>query len=245
MAAAVRFDHVTKTFAHRAARMLLRDRLVEMVRPSGRQRFEALHDISFELPQGESLALIGPNGAGKSTLLNLATGLTLPDSGDIHVEGRVGALLDLGAGFHFDLTGAENVRVNAALLGLSRRETGARFDEIVEFAGVREFIDEPVRNYSAGMTLRLAFAVTACTDPDILLIDEVLGLGDQAFQAQCLDKIRAFQNEGKTIMLASHSLELLAMLCGRALWLDHGRVVAAGAAESVLAAYRSGQVPVS
>src|SRR6266849_1937228 len=200
MAAALRFDQVTKTFAHHARRMLLRERFMEMMRPSGRQRFEALHDVSFELAHGESLGLIGPNGAGKSTLLNLATGLALPDSGNIEVQGRVGALLDLGAGFHQDLTGAENVRVNAALLGLSRRETADRFEEIVEFSGVREFIDEPLRTYSAGMMMRLAFSVAVSADPDILLIDEVIGVGDQAFFAQCLEKIRGLQRAGKTVV---------------------------------------------
>ncbi len=245
MPAALRFDHVTKTFAHGAGRMLLRERFMEMMRPSGRRRFEALHEVSFELAPGESLGLIGPNGAGKSTLLNLANGVALPDSGRIAVEGRVGALLDLGTGFHYDLTGAENVRVSAALLGLSRRETADRFEEIVEFSGVREFIDEPLRTYSAGMMMRLAFSVAVSADPDILLIDEVIGVGDQAFFAQCLEKIRGLQRAGKTVVLASHSMELLSMLCRRALWLDRGRVVAAGAAQEVVAAYRSGHVPVS
>jgi ABC-type polysaccharide/polyol phosphate transport system ATPase subunit len=245
MTPVLRFDRVTKTFAHRAGRLLLRERFIDMMRPSSRQRFEALHEVSFELSHGESLGLIGPNGAGKSTLLNLATGLALPDAGSIAVEGRVGALLDLGAGFHPDLTGAENVRVNGALLGLSRRVLEARFEEIVEFSGIGEFINEPLRTYSAGMTLRLAFSVAVCAEPDVLLIDELLAVGDQAFAAQCLEKIRSFQRAGKSIVVASHSIELLTMLCQHALWLDHGRVVALGPAKEVVAAYRSGQVPVS
>jgi len=169
----------------------------------------------------------------------------LPDAGNIAVEGRVGALLDLGAGFHPDLTGTENVRVNGSLLGLTRRVLEARFEEIVEFSGIGEFIDEPLRTYSAGMMLRLAFSVAVCAEPDILLIDEILAVGDQAFAAQCLEKIRSFQRAGKTIVVATHSLELLTMLCQHALWLDHGRVVALGPAKEVVDAYRSGHVPVS
>ncbi len=236
------FDRVTKTFAHHSGQILLRDRIAEIFHPSRRGRLEALKDVSFELSRGESLGLIGPNGAGKSTLLNLATGLALPDSGRIEVKGRVAALLELGAGFHPDLTGAENLTVNAALMGLTRRETAARFDEIVDFSGVRDFIHEPLRTYSAGMAMRLAFSVAVHVDPEILLIDEVIGTGDQNFFGKCLDKIRQFQREGKTILLASHSLELLTTLCQRALWLERGRVVTIGPVEAVAAAYHEGRV---
>jgi len=239
-AAALRFSHVTKTFGHHAGRKLLRERLADLVRPGRAERFTALNDISFEMAHGESLGLIGANGAGKSTILNLATGLALPDSGSIEVQGRVAAMLELGAGFHHDLTGAENLRINAALLGLSRRQTEERFEEIVEFSGVRNFIDEPLRTYSAGMTMRLAFSVAVHTDPDVLVIDEVIGMGDQQFYARCLERIQAFQSQGKTILLASHALELLTMLCQRALWLDHGRVVEIGPVAQVAAAYRAG-----
>jgi ABC-2 type transport system ATP-binding protein len=239
MRAALRFDHVTKTFVHHAGQLLLRERLIEMLRPSRRPRFEALKDISFELTHGESLGLIGPNGAGKSTILNLATGLSQPDRGSITVDGRVTALLELGAGFHPDLTGAENVRVNAAMMGMTRRQMAEKFEEIVDFSGVREFINEPLRVYSAGMNVRLAFAVAVAADPEVLLIDEVLGVGDQAFYARCLEKIRSFQNEGKTIVLASHSAELILMLCDQALWIERGRVVMQGPAVEVVAAYRA------
>jgi len=232
------FDRVTKAFPHHAGQMLLRDRLREMIRPTPRTRFEALKEVSFEVASGESLGLIGPNGAGKSTLLNLATGCARPDSGRVEMHGRVSALLELAAGFHPDLTGAENLRINAALNGLSRRQTAERFEEIVEFSGVRDFIDEPLRTYSSGMAMRLAFSVAVHTDPDILLIDEVIGVGDQQFFAKCLDKIQQFQCEGKTIILASHSNELLTMLCQRALWLDHGRIVKIGSAAAVTAAYQ-------
>jgi ABC-type polysaccharide/polyol phosphate transport system ATPase subunit len=239
MLPALRFDHVTKTFVHHTGRMLLRDRLIEMVKPSRRPRFEALKDVSFALAPGESLGLIGANGAGKSTILNLATGLARPDHGSITVNGRVTALLELGAGFHPDLTGAENVRVNAAMMGMTRRQTVGRFDEIVDFSGIREFINEPLRVYSAGMAMRLAFSVAIAADPEVLLIDEVLGVGDQAFYARCLEKIRNFQAEGKTIVLASHSAELITMLCQRALWIDHGQVAKLGPAAEVIEAYKA------
>jgi len=239
MRAALRFKHVTKTFIHHAGQMLLRERIMELLRPSRRPRFEALKDVSFELMHGESMGLIGPNGAGKSTILNLATGLARPDRGSIEVDGKVTALLELGAGFHPDLTGAENVRVNAAMMGMTRRQMTERFESIVDFSGVREFINEPLRVYSAGMTVRLAFAVAVAADPEVLLIDEVLGVGDQAFYARCLEKIRSFQSQGKTIMLASHSVELITMLCQKALWIERGRVVMQGPAAEVVAAYRA------
>ena len=236
-AGTLRFDRVTKTFTHHAGQMLLRDRIVDLIFPSRRPRLEALKGISFKLEPGESLGLVGPNGAGKSTLLNLATGLLEPDSGLVEVQGRVTALLDLSAGFHNALTGAENLRINAALMGLSRRQTAERFEDIVEFSGVREFIHEPLRTYSSGMILRLAFAVAVSADPDVLLIDELIGVGDQAFQDKALEKIRSFQHAGKTVLLASHSSELMTTLCERALWLDHGRIMMSGASREVLAAY--------
>jgi ABC-type polysaccharide/polyol phosphate transport system ATPase subunit len=238
MPCAVRFQHVTKTFAHHAGQILLRERLKHLFKPHVTRRFEALHDVSFELPAGESLGLIGSNGAGKSTILNLATGLAMPDSGSVEITGEVAALLELGAGFHPDLTGAENVRINAALMGLSRRETQTRFEEIVEFSGVREFIHEPLRTYSSGMSMRLAFSVAISSNPDILVTDEVLGVGDEAFFKKSLEKIREFQNAGKTVLLASHSAELIRTFCHHALWLEHGRVIAIGESAEVLDAYR-------
>jgi len=239
-ALALAFRSVTKTFAHQTGQKLLRERLLDMLQPSRDGRFTALDNVSFEIAQGESLGLIGPNGAGKSTLLNVATGLALPDSGSIEVRGRLAALLELGAGFHPDLTGAENLRLYAGFLGMTRREAAERFDAIVDFSGVRDFIDDPLRTYSAGMSVRLAFSVAVHTDADILLVDEVIGLGDQAFYGKCLDKIREFQRAGKTILMASHSVELLTMLCQRAMWLERGRVVQIGPAAAVAAAYRTG-----
>ena len=236
----LRFDRVTKTFAHRAGPALLRERLSDLFFPARRPRFQALTEISVHLKPGDSLGLVGHNGAGKSTLLNMATGLLDPDSGRIEVHGRVSALLALEAGFHYDLTGIENLRINAALMGLTRAQTRAREVEIIEFAGVREFIHEPLRTYSSGMALRLAFAVAVCSDPDILLIDEIIGVGDQTFQERVLQKVREFRRQGKTILLASHSPELITALCDRALWLDHGRIAREGPVAEVLDAYRNG-----
>lgn len=238
----VRFDQVTKSFAKGGGQRLLRERIGELVAPSRARRFEVLKDVSFALAPGESLGLVGPNGAGKSTLLNLATGLCEADSGTIETGGRVGALLELGAGFHPDLTGAENLRIHAALMGLSRRETARKFEEIVDFSGVREFIRQPLRTYSYGMILRLAFAVAVGVAPDVLLIDEIIGVGDQAFQEAAQRKIQELRRAGHTVLLASHTEELLASLCDRALWLDHGRVRMLGTVREVFAAYRAGSV---
>jgi len=209
--------------------------------PPAVEDFWALKDVSFEVKRSEVIGIIGSNGAGKSTLLNLACGLSAPDSGRIEVHGRVAALLELGSGFHFDLTGAENVRINAAMIGLSRRQTAERFEEIVEFSGVGDFIDDPLRTYSSGMMMRLAFSVAVHVDPDVLIIDEVIGVGDQAFSAKCLERMRRFQREGKTFLLATHATALMGELCQHVLWLDRGRMVTIGPVEEVLEAYRISQ----
>jgi ABC-type polysaccharide/polyol phosphate transport system ATPase subunit len=223
--------------------MLLRDRLKHLLRRSAQERFYALRDVSFALDPGESLGIVGHNGAGKSTLLNIATGLCLPSQGSVTYGGRVAALLELGSGFHPDLTGAENVRINAALLGLSRQTTRERFDEIVEFSGIADFIDEPLRTYSSGMVMRLAFSVAINVDPDILIIDEVLGVGDQNFFMKCFEKILEFRHAGKTLVCVSHSLETLKTLCDRGLWLDHGQIVKDGSMRQVLDAYQGAATP--
>jgi ABC-type polysaccharide/polyol phosphate transport system ATPase subunit len=234
---AVAFQGVSKHFHRHAGQTLLRDRIAHLFRRSPRERFYALRDVSFAIEHGDSLAVIGSNGAGKSTLLNIATGLANPSAGSVIVNGRIAALLELGSGFHPDLTGAENVRVNGALLGLSRAELRERFDAIVDFSGIGDFIDEPLRAYSTGMVMRLAFSVAVNVDPNILIVDEVLGVGDQAFFAKCLDRIMQFRREGKTILCVSHSLPTLESLCNRAIWLDHGRLVRAGSIRDVIAAY--------
>jgi lipopolysaccharide transport system ATP-binding protein len=233
----VAFEGVSKSFHLHRGQMLIRDRVRNLVRSEPREEFFALKDVSFAVGRGESLAIIGQNGAGKSTLLNLATQLCSPTEGNVRIHGRVAALLELGAGFHGDLTGTENVRINAALLGLTRQQVNQRFDSIVEFSGIGDFIDEPLRTLSAGMRMRLAFAVAVNVDPDILIIDEVLGVGDQEFFAKCFNKIMEFRRAGKTLLCVSHALDALQTLCDSALWLEHGRVKQIGTIAQVIEAY--------
>jgi ABC-type polysaccharide/polyol phosphate transport system ATPase subunit len=240
---AIAFQGVWKSFARHTGQLLIRDRLMQLLRSQRPEKFHALREISFILHHGESVAVIGHNGAGKSTLLNLATSLCRPDQGRVEVNGRIAALLDLGAGFHPDLTGAENVRTNAALMGLSRREVRQKFDEMVAFAEIGDFIDEPLRTYSTGMVMRLAFSVAVTVDPDILIIDEVLGVGDVAFFAKCQERIMQFRRAGKTILCVSHSSSTLKDLCTRAIWLDHGRMLDDGPLEQVIEAYNSAMSP--
>ena len=234
---AIQFHSVSKAFRRHTGRMLLRHRLVNLVRGQHGERFCALKNISFELEEGDGLAVIGSNGAGKSTLLGLVAGLATPDEGSVTVNGRIAALLELGAGFHPDLTGAENVRVNASLIGLSRRRTAELFDQIVDFAGIEDFIGEPLRTYSTGMIMRLAFSVAINMDPEILLIDEVLAVGDQAFQAKCFERIYRFRQAGKTLLCVSHATAMVQELCDRAIWLDHGELVMSGPIRDVIEAY--------
>lgn len=233
----ITFTSVTKTFALHAQRMLMRGHVSRLLKRGARQEFAALRNITFSIPQGQTVGVIGPNGAGKSTLLSLVAGLCPPDEGSVTVNGRVAALLQLGAGFHPDLTGAENLQLNAALLGLSGKQTAQAFDRIVEFSGIGQFIDQPLRTYSSGMTMRLAFSVAVHVEPDILIIDEVLSVGDQAFQAKCMEKILEFKREGKTLLFVSHATGAVQSLCERALWLDHGELVMDGHAADVLVAY--------
>lgn len=217
--------------------MLLRDRLAHWLKGRHRDRFFALKNVSFSVEEGEGLAVVGANGAGKSTLLGLVAGLAQPDEGTLRVNGRIAALLELGSGFHPDLTGAENVRVNAALIGLSRRRTSELFDEIVDFSGIGEFIEEPLRTYSSGMVMRLAFSVAINLDPEILLVDEVLAVGDAAFQEKCFERLRQFRQAGKTLLCVSHSTVMVREMCDRAIWLDHGELMMAGLIGDVIEAY--------
>ncbi|HET7008675.1 MAG TPA: ABC transporter ATP-binding protein, partial [Candidatus Binatia bacterium] len=190
--------------------------------------FWALHNVSFEVKPGECVGLIGPNGAGKSTLLRLINGVTLPDLGSIQIKGRIGALLELGAGFHPMLTGRENIHLSAAILGLSKNEVTRKFDSIVDFAGLEEFIEMPVKQYSSGMYVRLGFAVAVSIDPDILIIDESMAVGDATFRRRCLDQIDTFKRAGKTIIVVSHNLQEIEKIAQRIVLLDHGAVCADG-----------------
>jgi ABC-type polysaccharide/polyol phosphate transport system ATPase subunit len=190
--------------------------------------FTALDGIDLEIERGETFGLIGANGAGKSTLMKLVAGTTKPTEGDVVIDGKISALIELGAGFHPEISGRENVYINGIMLGLSRAEIEARFDDIVAFAELEEFIDAPVKNYSSGMYMRLGFSVAIHVDPDILVIDEVLAVGDEAFVHKCLDKIGEFKRRGKTILLVTHGMETVRRLCDRAAWIDRGKVKALG-----------------
>jgi lipopolysaccharide transport system ATP-binding protein len=200
-------------------------------------RFWALRDVSFSIPNGRMVGIIGANGAGKSTLLRLLGGIGRPDEGQIKTHGRIGALLDLGAGFHPDLTGRENLFISGVISGLTRQEVAAQFENIVAFAELQPFIDNPLRTYSTGMQMRLAFAVAVHIEPDILLIDEVLAVGDVAFQQKCLERIGQFKERGCAIVLVSHDATLVRQLCDEAIWLRDGRVTAHGPAELVVGQY--------
>jgi lipopolysaccharide transport system ATP-binding protein len=205
---------------------------------NGADDFWALRDVSFELGQGEVLGVVGRNGAGKSTLLKLLSQITEPTEGEIRIRGRVASLLEVGTGFHPELTGRENVYLNGAVLGMSRREIRGRFDEIVAFAEMEKFLDTPVKRYSSGMYVRLAFAVAAHLEPEILIVDEVLAVGDAAFQKKCLGKMSGVARTGRTILFVSHNLSAVQRLCTRGLYLDKGRVQCAGSIETVLDAYQ-------
>lgn len=217
----------------------LKERVVN-ARTSRAQKvdFWALQDINLDIHSGETIGLVGANGSGKSTLLKVIGGILTPDRGEVMLRGRLAALLELGAGFHPDLTGRENVYLNAAILGLTEAETQRHFDEIVAFSGIEDFIDTQVKFYSSGMYVRLAFAVAVHVDPDILLVDEVLAVGDEPFQHKCMEKIHEFQDDGRTIILVSHSASQVAEVCDRAVMLEHGRIVVDGSTDEVLGRLR-------
>jgi ABC-type polysaccharide/polyol phosphate transport system ATPase subunit len=201
------------------------------------ESFEALRGVSFDVSAGKTFGIVGRNGSGKSTMLKLIAGIGRPTSGDVQVHGRVSALIELGAGFHPEISGRDNVFVNGMMLGLSKREISSRFDEIVAFAELEDFIDEPVKTYSSGMYMRLGFSVAINVDPDVLLVDEVLAVGDEAFTHKCLDKFAEFRRRGRTVLLVTHALDLVTRFCDEALWLDHGVVRGLGDPRRVIDAY--------
>lgn len=234
----IRVHDVSKQFRLRNDKSL-KERLVN--RRASREHensFWALRDIDLAVPAGSTVGFVGHNGSGKSTLLKVIGGILAPTSGYVERRGRLAALLELGAGFHGDLTGRENVFLNASLLGLSQKQTEKYFDAIVDFSGIGEFIDTQVKFYSSGMYVRLAFAVAVHVDPEILLVDEVLAVGDEPFQRKCLERIRRFQAEGRTIVLVTHALDQVRELCDRAVMLDHGRMVVEGTPAEVIRAFR-------
>lgn len=203
------------------------------------RRFQALSDISFSLPKGQVLGLVGDNGAGKSTLLQIVCKTLMPTSGSLEIHGRVAALLELGAGFNSEFSGRENIYLNASVLGLTLNEINERYESIVEFSGIREFIEQPVKTYSSGMYVRLAFSVATCVDPDILVIDEALSVGDGAFARKSFDRIMELKSSGTTILFCSHSMYHIEAICDQALWLDHGKMMMYGEPQAVTRAYGS------
>lgn len=218
----------------------LKEALVAFVRgQTGYQEFWALRSVSFTVSSGEAVGVVGPNGSGKSTLLACMARVLTPTRGTVRVEGRVCPMLELGTGFHPELSGRENVFLNASLLGLSRRETQARYADIVEFAELAEFMDAPVKTYSSGMVVRLGFSVAVHLDPEVLLIDEVLGVGDEYFQHKSFARLQEFRQQGKTIFVVSHDLNSLQHLCQRAIWLDRGHMAMDADCEEVIRRYRA------
>jgi lipopolysaccharide transport system ATP-binding protein len=228
-------NRVTKSYPRKPGQKWLRTHIGDLARGENKS-LVAVRDVSFSLEDGQSVALVGRNGAGKSTLLNLIAGLLVPDSGTIEVEGRVAPLLDLGAGFHGDLTGRENLVITSALMGLSKREVRNKTGSIIEFSGLGDFIDQPLRTYSSGMAMRLAFSVAVSVEPDIILVDEVLGVGDAAFQARCFDRIYELKARGKIFLCVSHSMTI-DKLCETAIWLEQGVVQKSGSYSGVVKAY--------
>jgi ABC-type polysaccharide/polyol phosphate transport system ATPase subunit len=243
MANAIELTNVTKVYRKYARRKqfatlksaLLSGSLITDLKPD--ETFPALQGVSFIVPAGRTYGIIGRNGSGKSTALKLVAGITKPTTGTVKVQGRVSALIELGAGFHPEISGRENVFINGIMLGLTKREVTRRFDEIVEFAELQQFIDAPVKTYSSGMYMRLGFAVAIHVDPDVLLVDEVLAVGDEGFTHKCLDKFGEFKRRGKTILLVTHSLNLVERFCDEALWLDSGKVRGSGDPKRVVGAY--------
>jgi lipopolysaccharide transport system ATP-binding protein len=245
---AVVFDQVWKKFRRGERHDSMRDALASLIRkPFKRvdpaaleaQEFWALKDVSFEVQPGEAIGIIGPNGAGKSTTLKLLTKILKPTRGRCHVRGRVGALIEISAGFHPDLTGRENVFLQGAILGMSRAETARKLDSIIEFSGIRDFIDTPVKRYSSGMNARLGFAVAAHVDPDVLLIDEVLAVGDFAFQQKCYARLQEFRRSGAAIVFVSHNMQAIVSLCDKGILLRPGRGPIVASVGEVAALYAS------
>jgi ABC-type polysaccharide/polyol phosphate transport system ATPase subunit len=238
MPTALAVNHLWKSYRlYHERNQYLKAAILKM-RRARYEEFWALKDITFEVPTGSTFGVIGSNGSGKSTLLKTMAGILVPEKGAVTIDGRVSALLELGAGFHPELSGTENVFLNGAILGLSKREISARFDDIVDFAGLADFIDTPVKNYSSGMFVRLGFAVAAHVEPDVLLIDEVLSVGDESFQRKCAEKIDEFRRDGRTIVFVSHGLGQVEQLCQEVAWIDKGDLKMLGPAAEVIAAYQ-------
>src|SRR6476620_9533656 len=242
MTSAIELVNVSKIYRRYGGRhfatlksALLQRSILRDLRPS--ETFQALQQVSFSVPKGSTFGVIGRNGSGKSTALKLVAGITKATSGSVKVEGRISALIELGAGFHPEISGRENVFINGIMLGLTKSQIQERFDDIVDFAELLEFIDAPVKTYSSGMYMRLGFAVAIHDDPDVLLVDEVLAVGDEGFTHKCLDKFAELKRRGKTILLVTHSLGMVERFCDEALWLDAGRIKGSGDPKRIVGAY--------
>jgi lipopolysaccharide transport system ATP-binding protein len=237
----IRLDRVTKEYArHRHLTRGLKQSLLhlpDLIRSMSANHFFALDDISLAIRKGEAVGIIGANGSGKSTLLGLIAGVIGPQAGTVEVRGRVAPLLELGAGFHYELTGYENIVLNGVLMGLTRREVAARMEAIVAFSGLESSLNEPLRTYSSGMVARLGFSIAVHLEPDILLIDEILAVGDTHFQARCYERLEEFRRQGTTFVIVSHALAEVRFLCDRVVWLAGGKIMMQGQADEVIAAY--------
>ena len=241
----IRLENITQRFRVIQERPdTLRELFAKFFRHESHYRdFDAVKNVSFDVPHGQMLGLIGRNGSGKSTLLKIIAGVYRPTAGKVEVTGSLAPLIELGAGFHHDLTGRENILLNGLLMGYSKRQMLEREERIIEFAEIGDFIDSPVKQYSSGMYMRLAFSVATEIDPDILLIDEILAVGDAPFQQKCVQRMRNFRQAGKTIVFVSHSMDQVARLCDRAILIDQGTIMADGPPEEVIAVYQSSMAP--
>jgi lipopolysaccharide transport system ATP-binding protein len=240
---AVRVDNVSKSFRLYHERNQTLKAAIMRGRTSVHEDFWALRDVSFDVPVGSTFGLIGSNGSGKSTLLKCLANIYYPNKGTITHFGRIAAMLEVGSGFHTELSGRENIFLNGSILGMTKKEIKSKFDEIVEFSGVEQFIDQPVKNYSSGMYVRLGFSIAINVDPDILVVDEVLAVGDSEFQEKCFEKFRDFKKAGKTVILVSHSMETVKDMCTNVAWLNKGDLMAVGAAAPTIKKYLNSLPP--
>lgn len=237
MSDAVTIDGVSKKFRLYHERNQTLKSAIMRRRRSVYEDFWALRDVSFAVPEGSTFGLIGSNGSGKSTLLKCLAKIYFPTSGTISYRGRMAALLEVGSGFHHELSGRENIYLNGSILGMSRKEIDRKFDEIIDFSGVEQFIDQPVKNYSSGMYVRLGFSVAISVEPEILIVDEVLAVGDAEFQEKCFQKFRDYREQGRTVILVSHSMGSVRSMCDQVAWLNKGQIMTVGEAGATIAAY--------
>jgi len=233
----IKFEKVDKKFK-KGQKLLLKEALLDIFKPASTEEFYVLKDVNFEVKRGETLGILGPNGSGKSTILKLIAQVMVPNKGKVTVLGQIAPLIELGAGFHPELTGRENIYLNGTILGMSKEEIENKFNKIIDFAELKDFIDTPIKHFSSGMYMRLGFAVAVHVDLDILLVDEVLSVGDFDFQSKCMKKMESFKREGKTLVFVSHSLETVSDFCDEVIYLKDGQVYFKGDAQKAVKLYR-------